>query len=158
MSFRLPIKARAFFKLIMGFHDSSATRFLMFDAYYAGLMIGLDARKLGNEVEVESDIFLGEYPDAYASQSDIIAGLLIDAELERKAIDLTDRESIEDEVIKLLDPASATRLSNEGNRLLDLYAAYGMQQIIDKMVQPPTVEDFLVGYRTFWGEVQAATE
>lgn len=150
MSFHLPVDARSFFRSLIGTRESSATRFLMFDAYYACLMIGLEARKLGSESEVESEVFVAEYPDAYASQSDIIAGLLIDAELERKGIDAGDRASVEDEMIKLLNPASATRLSTAGDKLLDLYAAYGVRQILDKMLPPSSIEDFLVGYRTFW--------
>lgn len=150
MSFHLPVDARSFFKSLIGTRESSATRFLMFDAYYACLMIGLEARKLGAESEVESEIFVAEYPDAYASQSDIIAGLLIDAELERKGIDAADRTSVENEMINLLNPASATRLSAVGDKLLDLYAAHGIRQILDKMLPPSTVEDFLVGYRVFW--------
>jgi hypothetical protein len=157
MSFHLPADARTFFRSFMGTHDSNATRFLMFDAYYACLMIGLDARKIGNEAELESDVFVVEYPDAYVSQSDVIAGLLIDAELDRKGIDASDRASVEDEMIKLLNPASATRLSTAGNKLLDLYAAYGIRQVLDKMLPPSTVEDFLVGYRTFWGAAPAPT-
>lgn len=151
MSFHFPVDARSFFKALIGARESSATRFLMFDAYYACLMVGLDARKLGSESEVESEIFVAEYPDAYQSQSDIIAGLLIDAELERKGIDTSDRASVEDEMIKLLNPASATRLSAAGDKLLDLYAAYGVRLILDKMLPPSTVEDFLIGYRAFWG-------
>lgn len=150
MSFHLPIDARTFFKSLIGTRETGATRFLLFDAYYACLMIGLDVRKLGEESEVESDIFVAEYPDAYLTQSDIIAGLLIDAELKRKGIDATDRASVEDEMIRLLNPTSATRLSTIGDKLLDLYAAYGIQQIMDKMLPPSSVEDFLVGYGKFW--------
>ncbi|WP_097201853.1 hypothetical protein [Delftia acidovorans] len=152
MSFHLPVAARTFFKSLIGMRENSVTRFLLFDAYYACLMIGLDARKLGSESEVESDIFVAEYPEAYALQSDIIAGLLIDAELDRKGIDATDRASVEDEMIRLLNPASATRLSAAGDKLLDLYAAYGIRQILDRMLPPAAVEDFLVGYRFFWQE------
>lgn len=150
MSFHMPGDARTFFKALIGTRESGATRFLMFDAYYACLMVGLEARKLGAESEVESEVFVAEYPDAYSSQSDIIAGLLIDAELERKGIDASDRASVEDEMIKLLNPASATRLSTNGDRLLDLYAAYGIRQILDKMLPPSNVEEFLVAYRAFW--------
>lgn len=156
MSFHLPSDARRFFGPLLKTHDAGATRFLMFDAYYACLMIGLDARQLGSESELEGEVFTVEYPEAYVPHSDVIAGLLIDAELQRKGIDATDRASVEDEMIKLLNPASATRLSAAGNRLLDLYAAYGTRQILDRMFSPATVEDFLVGYRAFWGPAAEA--
>ena len=152
MSFHFPKDGRSFFKALLGARDSSAARFLMFDAYYACLMVGLDARKLGQDEEVEGEPFLPGYPEGFQSQSDILAGLLIDAELVRKAIDASDRASVEDEMIKLLDPASPTRLSAAGDKLLDLYAAFGMRVIQDKLLPPARVEDFLVAYRGFWGE------
>ncbi|MDP2450747.1 MAG: hypothetical protein Q8M93_04740 [Polaromonas sp.] len=150
MSFHFPKEGRIFFKALIGARETGAARFLMFDAYYACLMIGLDARKLGQEDEIEGEPFLPGYPDVFQSQSDIIAGLLIDAELDRKAIDATDRSSVEDAMIKLLNPGSPTRLSTAGDKLLDLYAGYGLRLLQDKMLPPSNVDEFLVAYRVFW--------
>ena len=81
---------------------------------------------------MDSDPFLNGYPDDFKGQGDIIAGLLIDAELDRKDIQAEDRASIEREMTRLIDPTSATRLNNDGNKLLNLYAAAGLAMIQDK--------------------------
>jgi len=122
----------------------------MFDAYYCCLMAGLNARKVGASDELDSDPFINSYPDDFKGQGDIIAGLLIDAELDRKGINAEDRASIEREMVKLVDPTSATRLNNEGNKLLNLYAAAGFSILQDKMMPPSTIEEFLVAYHGFW--------
>jgi hypothetical protein len=90
------------------------------------------------------------YPDDFKRQSDIIAGLLVDAELDRKGIQPEDRASIEREMVKIVDPTSPTRLNGEGNKLLNLYAAAGFTLIQDKMMPPTTIEDFLIAYHGYW--------
>jgi pyridoxal/pyridoxine/pyridoxamine kinase len=113
-------------------------------------MAGLNARKVGSSDELDSDPFINSYPDDFKGQGDIMAGLLIDAELDRKGINAEDRASIEREMVKLVDPTSATRLNSEGNKLLNLYAAAGFSILQDKMMPPSTIEEFLVAYHGFW--------
>jgi hypothetical protein len=122
----------------------------MFDAYYCCLMAGLDARTVGSPEDLESDVFVNGYPDDFKGQADIIAGLLLDAELDRKGIEAEDKASIEREMVKLVDPTSLTRLNGEGNKLLNLYAAAGFALIQDKMMPPATVEEFLIAYHGYW--------
>lgn len=145
MSFILGQAGRSFFRNII-----APPRFLMFDAYYCCLMAGLDARKVGTLGDLDTDPFLNGYPDDFKGQADIMAGLLIDAELDRKGISGEDRASIEHEMIKLIDPTSATRLNVEGNKLLNLYAAAGFALIRDRMMPPSNVEEFLVALHGFW--------
>jgi len=145
MSFVLSQAGRSFFRGII-----APPKFLMFDAYYCCLMAGLNARKVGASDELDSDPFINSYPDDFKGQGDIIAGLLIDAELDRKGINAEDRTSIEREMVKLVDPTSATRLNSEGNKLLNLYAAAGFSILQDKMMPPSTIEEFLVAYHGFW--------
>jgi hypothetical protein len=145
MSFVLSQAGRSFFRGII-----APPKFLMFDAYYCCLMAGLNARKVGASDELDSDPFINSYPDDFKGQGDIIAGLLIDAELDRKGINAEDKTSIEREMVKLVDPTSATRLNSEGNKLLNLYAAAGFSILQDKMMPPSTIEEFLVAYHGFW--------
>ena len=81
MSFVISQAGRTFFRGII-----APPKFLMFDAYYCCLMAGLDARKIGSAEDLDSDPFLNGYPDDFKGQADIIAGLLIDAELDRQDI------------------------------------------------------------------------
>jgi len=156
MSFVFPRGGRTFFKAIEAPRDG-AKKFLMFDAFYCCLLAGLDARRIGDNQDLESDVFINGYPEDYKGQADIIAGLWIDAELDRKAIDPGDKISIEREMIKLINPTSASRLSDEGNELLNLYAAHGFKLTQDYMMPPATLEEFLVAFHSYWHkEVEAA--
>jgi hypothetical protein len=158
VSFVLPTNLRAFF----GFENTQAfsrssdprrdatARFLMFDAYYCCLLLGLDARRLGDESKLEADRFIPTYPDSFKGQAELIAGLLVDAELSRLEIDLEDRARIEKEMVRLLDLTSSTRLSPDGDRLLNRYAVSGFERLRDSMVAPDNLDDFLVGYYALW--------
>ena len=149
MSFRFPRDARAFFNSIEKPKDG-ALKFIMFDAYYCSLLIGLDTRRLGAKEDLETDTFLPTYPEDYRNQADIIAALLIDAELDRKAIQPDDKASIEREMTKLIDPTSPSKVSEAGNELLNLYAAAGFRTFQSAKMPPSTVEDFLVAYHSYW--------
>jgi hypothetical protein len=145
MSFVLHQSGRAFFRAII-----APPKFLMFDAYYCCLMVGLDARTVGSPEDLEAEVFVNGYPEDFKGQGDIIAGLLLDAELDRKDIQADDKTSIEREMVKLVDPTSPTRLNAEGNKLLNLYAASGFALIQDKMMPPASVEEFLIAYHRYW--------
>lgn len=149
MSFIFPKGARDFFKGIDKQREGGH-KFIMFDQYYCCLLAGVESRRIGSEEDLEGEPFINAYPEDYRSQADIIAGLLIDAELDRKAIASEDKASIEQEMVRLLNPTSPTRLSEEGNRLLNLYAAEGFRLVHDRMMPPASIEEFLVAYHGFW--------
>lgn len=158
MSFVLPLNLRTFF----GFDGArpfarsteikreSTTRFLMFDAYYFCLLLGLDKRQLGDAAHLESDKFLDGYPENYKGQAELIAGLLVDAELGRLEIGSNDREDIERAMVSLLDLTSTTRLSSAGDNLLNRYAASGFDYLRETILPPDNLEDFLVAYYAIW--------
>jgi hypothetical protein len=150
VSFFFPRSARTYFKALTDGSNELGTRFIMFDPFYCCLMLGLDQRRLGNPDEVETDAFVNAYPDHYKSQADIIAGLLIDAELERKEIVVQDRASIEKEMLNLLDQTSATRLSAKGLEQLSRYAAGGFELIQGRMVPPGNPSEFVAAYYGCW--------
>lgn len=162
MSFVLPLNARDFF----GFEGQkafakaseprrdAAARFLMFDAYYCCVLLGLDGRKLGDENKLEPDKFFDGYPEAFKGQAELMAGLLVDAELSRLQVAPDDRRRIEEEMVRLLDLTSATRLSEGGDRLLNRYAVSGFERLRDAMMQPDNLEEFLVGYHALWNSEQ----
>ena len=149
MSFVMPKGAKTFFQSIPTIREG-VTKFIMFDQYYACMMVGLDARRIAPEEELDGDVFLNAYPEDYRAQADIIAGLLIDAELVRKGIGPEDKDSIEREMISLLNPTSPTRLSTDGNLLLNRYAAEGFRIVRDTMLAPANLEEFLVAYFRWW--------
>lgn len=147
MNFTLPSGARKFFAAIV---TGRSDGWLMFDGWYVCALLGLDERRLGAKDALESEPFLPEYPDAFKPHSDFIAGLLIDAELTRNDIDLTDKASVEREMILLLDPSRATGLSAKGIELLNRYAVAGFERLQTEAYPPTRVEDMMVRYATFW--------
>ncbi|CAA2136849.1 hypothetical protein MBLL_00368 (plasmid) [Methylobacterium bullatum] len=159
MSFTLHARARSWF----GIQDQRAfarsldpatreiaPRVLMFDVYYCCLLLGLDGERYGRAEDLEAEEFTKVYPEAYRGQAEIIAGLLVDAELRRQEIQPEDRDSIEAEMVRLLDLKSSTRLSAEGDRLLNLYAAIGFEKLDGAIPSPDNLEDFLVAYHRIW--------
>lgn len=161
MSFTLHSRARTWFDIVdqRAFSRSldraqreSGPRFMMFDAYYCCLLVGLDEGRHGRSADLEATSFLNSgYPESYRGQAELIAGLLVDAELRRQDILPDDKESIEAEMVRLLDLKSQTRLSGSGDVLLNLYAATGFKKLDDSMPSPSNLEDFLVAYHRLWG-------
>lgn len=160
MSFTLHSRARTWFDIVDGrafarsldpAQRESGPRFLMFDAYYCCLLVGLDEGRHGRAADLEPTEFLRGYPESYRGQAELIAGLLVDAELRRQDILPDDKESIEAEMVRLLDLKSQTRLSGPGDVLLNFYAASGFKKLDDSMPSPSNLEDFLVAYHRLWG-------
>ncbi|WP_163853510.1 hypothetical protein [Paenibacillus elgii] len=143
MGFKMPKDAREYFKLI----DRGNFRFkIMYDKYFICLMMGLKCGRLGSSEQLESGDFLDYYPELYADKSDLIIGLLIDAEMRRQGIVAEDRPGVESLILKLISHNSNTRLSEQGVELLNLYAAYGLDVIRDKITKTAELETFLVHY------------
>jgi hypothetical protein len=149
MSFVMPKAARGFFRTITE-RTVPGSRYIMFDTYYVCLLLGLDARRLGPLEDLESDRFIENYPEDYKQQADYIAGLLIDAELDRNRIDLSNKASVEGQMVLLLDPSNPTGLSATGSERLNRYAVGGFARIDQEMIAPARLEDLLVRYAAMW--------
>ena len=111
VSLRLPKGAAEFFKHIPEYPSQlPGLRFMDIDKYYACLMLGIKAGELGEEDHIASSSFLAAgagYPEAYKAAADLIAGLLVDAEMRRNNVNANDRDQIESETVRLLQPRSA---------------------------------------------------
>jgi hypothetical protein len=143
MGFKMPKDAREYFKLI----DKSDFKFkIMFEKYYMCLMIGLKYAKLGQSNKSEAGDFIDYYPEIYADKSDLIIGLLIDAEMRRQDISAEDRPGVEGLILKLINHNSNTRLSEHGIELLNLYAVFGLEVIREKISKTAEMETLLVHY------------
>lgn len=153
MVFRLSDSAAAHFSKMDTRVGSSKIDFLKFDMYYACLMIGLLRQSIVQEPDTASE--LGEtflpsdvgYPGPFRNAADLIAGLLIEAELKRKNIGYTDRAEIESQTTSLLEPNSPVRLSDRGIRLLNRYAARGFEILrTETMAAPRSIAEFFMAY------------
>jgi hypothetical protein len=155
MSFHLPSRARKFFHVVT---ERNPRKYLMFDSWYLCALLGLRERTLGDAAELETDAFLPAYPEDYRLQADFIAGLLIDAEIDRNRVDTERKADVEQQMILLLEPSRSTGLSDKGSELLNRYAAGGFFILEDAMTPPANIEDLLVAYAGLWRSDNAETQ
>jgi len=159
MSFVIHKRARKYF----GFQDQrmfhstpreqdSGRELLLFDAYYACLLVGTCLSGLGREGDLESTYFIEGYPEPFRNSKEFIAGLIVEAELRRLDTENYSDRDFEREIAKLLDVNSPTRLSEEaGIAKSNLYAAGGFEFISDKIQpKPVSAQEFLLRFHDFW--------
>jgi len=131
--------------------DGSPTM-LLFDAFYAGLLVGLHTGRMADQKSLEKQYFIDHYPNEFEPAREYIAGLLVEAELRR--LDGTKQCSerqFEREIAKLLDADEPSRLSQNGIEALNSYAAGGFELIREALKPNPTsVQDFLLRFHEYW--------
>jgi len=151
MSLRLTEGAAAFFSKIDS-HSIKGIRFLDMDKFYACLMLGFRAGQISVEPQLAQSFLAAgaKYPDAYQAYGSYMLGLLVESEIRRLKLDSNDRNLIEKETIKLLDPGSSLGLSEDGVRFMNCYAAKGFEILQDAMNRPHSVDVFLVAYADLW--------
>ncbi len=135
MAFRIKSEARDWFKYIRGKMDWD------FDCYYLCLMAGLAERRKIDAVQSETIELTQDFPAEYRSRGRIIVALFINTELEEMGISLKERAG-------LIDPHSASSLSNEGEREINKYANGGYEVLTEWFEDKPrTLEAFLPLYK-----------
>ena len=151
MSLRLTEDAAAFFSKI-DTQPIKGIRFLDIDKYYACLMLGLRAGQLTSDPHLMQPFLAAgaKYPEAYQAYDSYMLGLLVEAEIRRRKLDSNNRDLIEKETVKLLDPRSPLGLSEDGVRFMNRYAAKGFEILRDAMGSPRSVDEFLVAYADLW--------
>ncbi|MEO1538685.1 hypothetical protein [Pseudaestuariivita atlantica] len=128
--------------------DVARGSLILFDAYYAGLMLGLATKRLGAAKDLEGSIFLPSYPNEFEAYREYIAGLLVDAEVTALHSEDYSESQLERAIAKLLQVASPTRLSPEGMHILNLYAAGGFELLRSKMgAKPSDPSNFMIRYQ-----------
>ncbi|PAB61348.1 hypothetical protein [Anaeromicrobium sediminis] len=146
MAFKLPKDTRKYFDLIDRRTDGGVKFKTLFDKYYLCLMAGLYKGNIGVVEKIEKDRFIEYYPDLYEGVNELIMGLLIDAEMERRDIQRQDKRRIENLMLEIIDHNSVTKLSETGMELLNRYAVSGMELIRDNIPKTSELETFLIHY------------
>lgn len=170
MAFRLSDKCRNFFQYIYDKENKDGTKLrLLFDEYYLCLMVGLSSGTYEENSEPELSGMDGQqgagsgvagseitdtYPEDYIQSRDYIAGLLIATERKRRGIPESDSAALEKLMTRYLNPESRTRLSPEGERRLNQYAAQGLEILMDVMAKPYELDTFLIEYLDCFGRNQ----
>ncbi len=117
---------------------------VQFDFYYLCLIAGLLNETTSG---CKGEKFIDDFPGIYVMQREQIIGLLIATQISRDKVDIQNRERIERLMLKLVKPDSPTRLSEEGETLMNQYAENGFKRIVEKIPTPPNnLDTFLVSY------------
>ncbi len=128
--------------------DVARGSLILFDAYYAGLMLGLASKRMGSDEMLDGTVFIQTYPNEYEPYREYIAGLLVDAEVTALSSEEYSERQAERSISRLLQVASPTRLSAAGMHSLNLYAAGGFELLRSKMGARPTdPANFLMRYQ-----------
>ena len=144
MSFFLPNGLRDFF----GFSEQrmyarsdrgvlGTGQMILFDAFYASLLVGIAHGRLGKKEDLETQRFIEGYPNEYGPSREFIAALIVDAELRRTGTDGHSDVEFERAISKLLKVDTSTGLSASGLELANLYAAGGFSILHDRLVPRP---------------------
>lgn len=151
MAFRLPNKAKPWFT-----HISKTNGFnLDFDSYYFCLVSGLKSGKKHPLPNSETTEFVQQFPGEYKSHRHLIIALFLHTELNDLGISLTERTALNNILTQLIDPGSATNLSDDGMRYLNQYANHGFNELYQHFPEPPrTLDAFLIGFHKFVNQVK----
>jgi hypothetical protein len=137
----------------MGSVSDADKDFILFDAYYASLMVGLKRLKHGKKEDLEDSYFIDYYPDSFMSSREYIAGLIVDGALRHLESKQYSKQDLEKTIVELLDPNSPTRLSKDGLHTANLYACHGFSVLEQEFkIRPSSVPDFLIRYNQLWSD------
>jgi len=108
-----------------------------FDNLYYCFVIGVSFQKKLSPSSSEVTDVIQHFPEDYAATSNLIVALLLAAELKNKGVNFGDRALVHQAVRKLIDPNSSTKLSAEGIKEFNAYAAGGFDEIASWFPEAP---------------------
>ena len=147
MGFKLPKGCREYFSGIVDKSDEKKLS-TWFDAYYLCLMVGFAQAKVDKDIKLESEDFNDDFPLDYQESKEYIIGSLIASEVKLRNIDITNSEELEGHIKLLVGTKTKTNLTDDGEDLMNQYAAYGYQYMREKMTDMPPIrlEEFYEEY------------
>ena len=160
MSFFLPEGLRSFFTFegqrMYARSDRGSIgngQLILFDGFYASLLIGLTRAGIGKREDLETQRFIEGYPSEYSSAREFVAALIVDAELRRAGTENYEQSDFEREIAKLLRVDAPTGLSAAGLELANLYAAGGFAFLEDRMQpRPANTPNFFLRFHDLCAE------
>ena len=141
MGFELRQDARKWFKDIEKDYPD------LFDLYYLCLIPGFVTRRRNTEVNSDNVKEITRYfPGAFRSRGKLLVGLLIDTELSRLGIDLSERTSVYSRISELV-VTTPPYLSDKGIKLMNQYAHGGFDVLCEHIEERPrSIETFIRKY------------
>jgi len=146
MAFRLSKRADQWFKHISGKNGFD----LAFDSYYYCLIAGLKYKRKESLTGSQTTDIIQQFPKDYLPNKHLIIALFLYTELDKMGIDLHEKAILNKHLCQLIEPNSATNLSDEGMNILNQYSFGGFEVLQEKFNEPPrTLDNFLVGFYKF---------
>jgi len=115
--------------------------------YYFCLIAGLLEEKRSKIPSEKASELVSNFPGDYQEKSSYIIALFLSQELKSLGIDFSDREILHDQISKLVDSLSPSRLSTEGMRRMNEYSYGGLDVLKEWFGEKPrSLEEFLPHY------------
>lgn len=147
MGFKLPKGCREYFSGIIDKADEKKLS-TWFDIYYLCLMVGFAQAKVDKDIKMESEDFNDDFPLDYQESKEYVIGLLIASEVRLRNIDIMNSEELESYIKLLVGTKKKTNLTDDGEELMNQYAAYGYQYMRERLTDMPPIrlEEFYEEY------------
>ncbi len=125
--------------------NSSSGEFeIDWDFYYICSIIGMYHRRLKSDIESENLRELTRsFPQKYYNNKNYIIALLIEAEMYRKGVETRTRKELEEFMLNKVGKGE-TGLSENGEELLNKYAAGGLEIIKEKIGRVEDLHTFFL--------------
>jgi hypothetical protein len=140
--FRMRGDCRSWFSRIAG----PGTGKTLFDPYYQCFLLGVSTRRSSSPQEAgPAHAFVDAFVRPYDGRQRLIIGLMIDAELSRLGVELTDRASVSQIVSEIAGPSGLTQ---SGAQRMDGYSSGGYDYLTERYQEdvPRSWEEFLPRY------------
>lgn len=120
-----------------------------FDVFYLCLMLGLAMGRKSDPLGSGQPApeFVTYFVENFKQSQRLIIGLLIVRELSRLSRDSANKEDVRRLIGELVEPESATNLTDLGHRLMNEYASGGYDYLTEALdSKPHHIEEFLQTY------------
>ena len=142
MPFYFLKEAASWFKHITGSTE------VKFDLYYYCFMAGIAAEEVQVFDNKDTTELVSNWPGPYRQYRGVLMAVLLQKELQRLAIPLSDRAEMHKEIERLLDPLDPAGLSTKGFEMANKYAAGGFHTLSRWFVEPPMhIDTFLPKFK-----------
>ena len=141
MGFELRQDTRKWFKEIEKDYST------LFDIYYLCLIPGFITKSRNTEIHSDSvDEITRYFPDAFRSRGQLLIVLLIDTELSRLGINLSERKTVYSRISELV-VTTPPYISDAGIKLMNQYAHGGFDILTENISERPrSIETFVRKY------------
>lgn len=155
MSFRLRSDARKWFSEI----ETREPKKSVWDLYYFCLMVGLAGGRKRDPVDnnLQTIELVDYFIEDFKPAQQLILGLLIDAEIKKSGIALTEKAAVRDVIRQLISAGNNANLTEYGFKTLNAYASGGYDfMAAARDTKPQSPEEFHRDFVSLVDEAAAA--